>query len=490
LELARKGFAQLPDAAVKHMIVISDGDPSAPSGGVVSGLKNLKVTVSTVAVGAHGTLDRTRLKKLATDTGGKFYPVTNAKALPKIFQKEARRVAQPLVYENPAGMLPAVRFPHEMIGGLEGPLPPFTGLVLTTKKDNPLVEVSLVAPQPGAERNRTLLASWTYGLGKAVAFTSDAGWRYTSQWTQWENYDKLFGQIVAWSMRPVGDEGQFTVATDVEDGRVRVVINALDKNEEFLNFLDMSGTVVGPDLEPVPMKVEQVAPGRYVGTFPGSDSGSYFVMVNPGPGKAPIRTGIAVPYSDEFRGRATNEALLGHLAGLVPDGGAEGRIIQAAEGLDDLESLLAVDTFRHDLAKAKSSQNIWYYLVLLGSCFFFLDVFVRRVHVGFGWVPVVAGRIRDRVFGRKSESAEVQTIERLRGRKAEIEGQVEQLRASARFEATPEGEEVIKLTDAEPTAAAESPPKPTPAGEEQAEGESYTERLLRAKKRAWEQKND
>ena len=26
------GFAKLPDAAVKHMIIISDGDPSPPSG--------------------------------------------------------------------------------------------------------------------------------------------------------------------------------------------------------------------------------------------------------------------------------------------------------------------------------------------------------------------------------------------------------------------------------------------------------------------------
>ena len=487
LDLARKGFAGLPDAAVKHMIVISDGDPSAPSGGVVSALKKLKVTVSTVAVGAHGRVGSARLKKLATETGGKYYAVRNARALPKIFQKEARRVAQPLVYENPAGMRPAVRFPHEMIGGLDGPLPPFTGFVLTTKKENPLVEVSLVAPQPGFERNRTLLASWTYGLGKVVAFTSDAGWRYTNQWTQWENYDKLFGQIVAWSMRPIADEGQFTVATDVQDGRVRVVINALDKNEEFLNFLDMSGTVVGPDLEPVQMKMEQVAPGRYVGTFPGSDSGSYFVMVNPGPGKAPIRTGIAVPYSDEFRGRATNDALLGRLAGLVPDGGTEGRMIEAPAGLDDTESLLAVDTFRHDLAKAKSSQDIWYYLVLLGSCVFFLDIFVRRVHVGFDWVPVMAGRIRDRLFGRQSESTEVQTIERLRGRKAEVEGQVEQFRASARFEAASEDVELAELADGTPTATAS---KPTPPAEQESEGESYTERLLRAKKRAWEQKND
>ena len=430
MNLARKEFALIPDAAVKHMIVISDGDPSPPSAGVVNALKKMKVTVSTVAVGTHGLPGSRLLKKLADDTGGKYYAVSNAKALPKIFQREARRVAQPLIYENPKGFQPQIRFPHEMIRGIDGALPPLTGYVLTTKKENPLVEVSLVCPQPGsAERNRTLLASWTYGLGRTVAFTSDAGRLYTSQWTSWENYDKVFGQMIAWSMRPTGDEGEFTVATDIDDGEVRVVVNALDKNDEFINFLDMGGTVVGPDLEPVQMQMEQVAPGRYVGTFPGRDSGSYFVMLSPGAGKAPIRTGIDVPYSDEFRGLNTNTNLLETLAKMVPEGSDEGgEYVPAAQDMDEIEPLLAIDTFRHDLPKATSSQDAWYYMVLLGSCLFFFDVFVRRVQVGFGWVPVVAGRVRDKVFGQRSESTEVETIQRLQSRKAEVDGEVQQLR--------------------------------------------------------------
>ena len=104
-----------------------------------------------------------------------------------------------------------------------------------------------------AEQRRTtpILATWTYGLGKAVAFTTDAGNRWAANWTTWDNYDKLFSQMVRWSMRPVGDTGNFTVATDVEDGKVRVVVTALDKNDEFLNFLDIEGAAVGPDLKPI-----------------------------------------------------------------------------------------------------------------------------------------------------------------------------------------------------------------------------------------------
>ena len=106
-----------------------------------------------------------------------------------------------------------------------------------------------MSPLPGAERNRTILASWTYGLGRTVAFTTDVGARYATTWTGWENYDKFFTQMIVWSMRPLGDEGKFTVSTEEKDGQIEVVVNALDKNDEFRNFLSMTGTVVGPNLE-------------------------------------------------------------------------------------------------------------------------------------------------------------------------------------------------------------------------------------------------
>ena len=41
----------------------------------------------------------------------------------------------------------------------------------------------------------------------------------------------------------------------------------------------------------------------------------------------------------------------------------------------------------HDLPKATSSQDVWYYLVLFGGCVFFLDVFFRRVTVDLSWAP-------------------------------------------------------------------------------------------------------
>ncbi len=489
--MAQKEFARVQDAAIKHMIIISDGDPSPPSRGVIAALVNQRVTVSTVAVGAHGPAESRVLDNLAKATGGKFYKVNNPKALPRIFQREARRVAQPLIFESRSGVRPEVRFPHEMLSGIEGALPLTHGFVMTSVKENPLVEVSLVSPQPANEKNATILASWTYGLGKTVAFTTDCGMRWASPWTGWENYDRFFGQMVGWSMRPVGDEGNFVVATDVADGQVQLVITALDKDDEFLNFLDMSGTVVGPDLEPVPMKVAQTAPGRYEGTFPARDSGSYFLMVNPGGGKAPIRTGVSVPYSDEFRAKPANLSLLEQLAQLVPDGGEPGRLVPLPEDTQPIEPALDVNSFRHDLPKATSSQDVWFHLVFLAGCLFFFDVFVRRVQVSLAWVPPLAGRIRDRILRRAPSAPEPETIERLRSRKAEVMQQVDQLRAATRFEpAEPPSSTAAEIEEFKtPTAAAAAPPRQQPGLAPEQEEESYTARLLKAKKKAWKEQD-
>ncbi|NLX96434.1 MAG: VWA domain-containing protein [Rhodopirellula sp.] len=488
--LAQKEFARVQDAAIKHMIIISDGDPSPPSRGVIRALVNQKVTVSTVAVGAHGPAESRVLDKLAQDTGGKFYKVNNPRALPRIFQREARRVAQPLIFESRSGVRPEIRFPHEMLGGIEGSLPLTHGFVMTSVKENPLVEVSLVSPQPANEKNATILASWTFGLGKTVAFTTDCGARWASAWTGWENYDKFFGQMIGWSMRPAGDEGNFVVATDVADGEVRLVVTALDKNDEFLNFLDMSGTVVGPGLEPLPMKISQTAPGRYEGAFPARDSGSYFLMVNPGGGKAAIRTGVSVPYSDEFHAKPVNLSLLEQLARLVPEGGAAGQLVPLPKDTREAKPALDVNSFRHDLPKATSSQDIWFHLVFLAGCLFFFDVFVRRVQVSFAWLPPLAGRVRDRILHRSPAAPQPETIQRLRSRKAEVTQQVDQLRAAARFEAErppAAGVEVEEFKQSD--APGPAPPRQQPGLALEKEEESYTARLLKAKKKAWKERD-
>jgi hypothetical protein len=269
----------------------------------------------------------------------------------------------------------------------------------------------------------------------------------------------------------------------------------LDKNDRFLNFLGISGSVIGPDLKPLPLKMDQVAPGRYVGEFLPPQPGSYFMMLSPGPGVAPVRTGVNVPYSEEFRDRDPNESLLGELAAMVPEGGRRGEVLPAMDDAAKPDVLAAGNTFRHDLPKATSSQDAWHWLMLAACWAFFADVFVRRVQVGFGWVPALARKAADTLLRRVPAARPSETIERLRSRKAEVAQRVEQLRASTRFEtpaesrpsaagsARAESDALSPLGEPPPEAPRPAPPPavaPSPSEED-----SYTARLLRAKKQVW-----
>jgi Mg-chelatase subunit ChlD len=94
MAMALREFVPNP-ASVKHMIIISDGDPSPPSRTILNNYKRNNIRISAVTVGGHGPATSAVMRNIATSTGGKYYEVTNPKALPRIFQIEARRVARP-----------------------------------------------------------------------------------------------------------------------------------------------------------------------------------------------------------------------------------------------------------------------------------------------------------------------------------------------------------------------------------------------------------
>ena len=205
---------------------------------------------------------------------------------------------------------------------------------------------------------------------------------------------------------------------------------------------------------------------------------------------APIRTGVTVPYSDEFRDLATNDALLGQLAALRPKGGAPGQVIEAAGAGPPLEQLLAVNTFRHDLLKASSRQDIWHYLVLAACCLLFGDVFIRRVQLNLAWVGPLANRTADWLLGRRPAAAAAahhgappQPQGRgVRAVRSASRGRASRPRRSGPWDWTP-------WKNRPPRRPPPRPAQPPPAAQKPEE-ESYTERLLRAKKKVWKEKKD
>ena len=388
-------------------------------------------------------------------------------------------------------MQPSVLTSHEIVSGIEGGIPSISGFVLTSVKENPLVEVILRSPLPVTEKNATVLAAWTYGAGKTVALTTDAGNRWADRWTQWEYYDKLFSQMVRWAMRPTGDQGNFSVATSSSEGKTQVIITALDSEDEFLNDQIMSGTVVAPDMSSSTLRIEQTAPGRYVGEFPSDQPGSYLVVVNPGTDRAPIRTGVSVGYSAEYRDFSTNMALLQSIAQMSVKDGPAGQLVEGGLDTQDKDQLTAANPFRRDLKPARSNQSIWPWLVLAGSCIFFADVFVRRVQISFEWLTPLLAKAGDIVLRRERAAPAPETMSRLRTRKQEVSEQIEDRRAATRFEPEQEPESSSDVAATKSVAVPSKSPKSPPPTEtpDDSDEPSYTERLLKAKRQVWDDRD-
>jgi uncharacterized membrane protein len=502
LQLSLKGLRSVTDAMTKHIILISDGDPAAPSPGVMNQLVANKITVTTVIVAAHGNDPGSiaTMRDIAVKTKGRFYQVTNPKALPRIYQKEARIISRPLIFEQGKPWLPNVKYTSEPIVGLSGGVPPITGLVQTSPKESELVEVPILSPLP-AEQPPPLLAHWTYGLGRSVAFTSDAGRKWATAWPSWENYAAFWSQVVRWSMRPV-DNRNLTLNVRREEGKIKVVVDALDKESQFLNFLQIQGSILSPDLKRLPVELVQVAPGRYEGTVENAEAaGNYFVNLGysgPDNAKGVVSTGVSVPYSDEYRELKSNPGTLETIADLT-----NGQVLswkKRPDGTVDLAATLqTTQPFRRDqyTQTPRGLSPLWPLLLLASAVMFLGDVAVRRVSPDFDRMFKLIKDQYAKLRGREV-APRVEYMEKLKSRKAEVTDQIDRSRASTRFEAPPLTEGSPPIVIDEPLlggAAASRPadrrpqtpasPSLAPTGP-QAEPESYTNRLLKAKNKVWE----
>jgi uncharacterized membrane protein/Mg-chelatase subunit ChlD len=480
------------DAMTKHIILISDGDPTPYSGGVANSLANSKITVTTVGVAVHGNdmMAKRTLANLAKITGGRYYDVRNNRALPKIFQKEARIVSRPLIFEKQPGWQPTLAGATDPIAGLaNAAFPPITGYVLTTPKPEAHVWVPVTSPLPIDDQDKAILAHWQYGLGKSVAFTSDAGRRWTTAWTGWEHYKKFWTQLVRWSMRSVAT-GNVSLATQRDGEQIIVTADVLDKENRFVNFAELKGTVITPDMKSKPLVLSQIAPGRYKGTIPdAAEPGTYFVSLTaqvPGADPTLHSTGVSVPYPAEFRELESNPDLLDQIALST-----SGKVIEqsAADRLDE-----EVHPFRHDLKPLAAAQDLWPLLTFWAVILFFFDVAVRRIALDLTRVQPALAVAWGYVTGRKVEAQPPPDyMDKLRNKKAEVAAELDRARASQRFQPTAESaaapgspllEELTGPAAPRPTAAR---PQVAPEAPQQPQ-DSYTSRLLKAKQKVWDEK--
>lgn len=356
------------DAAQKHVIILSDGDASPPTPKLLSDYAAAKITVSTIGIGWGAHVMEGTMRLIAERTGGKYYAARNPRQLPQIFTKESKVVRRPLIIEEP--FVPRVGLAHStLLAGIDvdETLPPLGGMVLTSPKQSPNVLMPLVRPtDDGAD---PVLAHWQYELGKTVAFAGGYWPRWGEEWTRWPKFAKFWAQVVRWTMRQESP-ANFDTYTKVEGQRGRIVIDALDKDAGYLNNLVQRARVVGPDNEEIPLQFSQTGPGKYEATFDAEKAGQYLATVqifDGGRNLGTLRTGLAVPFSPEYRDLRPNEGMLRQIAEV-----SGGRWLDVAPQ--------QANVFRHDLPATESRRPAWdWVLAWLVLPMFLLDVAVRRL---------------------------------------------------------------------------------------------------------------
>jgi hypothetical protein len=460
------------------MIVLTDGQTQeADYYGLTRQIAADGITVTAIAVG--GDADIGLLQGIANEGRGKFYRVISPLAIPRIFLREARRVSKPLVFEDPSGFEPQMVDFHEALAGIEGPLPPLTGYVLTEPKSNPLVEIPIVSPVPSG-KPRPILASWRYGIGRTFILSTDTGQRWSRSWESWEGRDKLLVQMIRWAMRPQGSD-RYAATAVVDEDRVRLVLTATDDDDRFVNALSPDVVVLGPDGETISTELTQEAPGRYVGEFVAESPGSYLAAVSTQPGEAPVRVGVDVGYSQEFRARETNLAKLERLASLVPAGGEAGVAVDLPEeGFDDA---IGADPFRRNLRPARSSEDAWHVAIALAAALLAFDAANRRIDWRPGWIVAPFFWLRDRLSPPAGDGEVVIALERLAERKQSLRREMDERTTASRRQdvgvASLQAEPTIPerdALDAESVAAIPIEPEAKPA--------DYADRLRAAKRQA------
>ena len=491
------------DAASRLIIVISDGDPTPPSARAIAALKQAKVQVTSVLTAAHGNdvQGLRTMQDLATQTKGRFYNVTSPRALPRIYQKETRMISRPLIFERGQPWAPVLAGSTEPIQGLPNSYPGITGLVLTSLKENELVECPLQSPEPKGQVN-PLLAHWNYGLGRSVAFTSDAGYKWTTGWQNWDHYAAFWSQVIRWSMRPT-DNGNLSMTLRREDGKVKVLVDALDKRQQFLNFLQIQGAVVRPDSAVgVPdknpnenqLQLVQTAPGRYEATIENAEArGNYFVSLaykGPDGSKGIVSSGVSVPYSEEYKELRSNQDELESLARIT--GGSVYDWKTKNDVIDLPATVKNNNPFRRDemTKPASGYQDIWPQLLAAAAFVFLTDVGVRRLAPDFS---AILAKLRKPQPANSNQTDAGAHLGRLKATKDQARqgqpqrqdsGSSEDFAGRLARQAEARQSESSAKPDSSSASVASATPQPTT--QKPAESFSYTERLLAAKRKGWE----
>ncbi len=350
----------LPDdpAKVKHVILLTDGgaDPT----GIPELIQKLNtengITLSTVGVGNDAA---PFLEDLATIGAGRYHFTNDAASIPSIFTEETSLATRAYLVEEP--FFPTLVNSSPILSGISE-TPRLQGYVASSPKD--LAQVILQS-----DKKDPVLATWQYGLGRSVAFTSDATGRWARDWVGWDGFPTFWVQAVRYTIGSSANSAlQMSITSQGE--QARLVLDARTPAGEFINGYEVQANVVAPNGEAQSVTLKQIAPGRYEALFDPTEQGVYLIRFSGQPGEGQTSdpfaeiTGWTLSYSPEYRYLESDPDLLVRLVAI--SGGK-------------FASSTPADIFIHDLKTTRAARPVWPRLVLLAALLLPFDIASRRL---------------------------------------------------------------------------------------------------------------
>ncbi len=363
-------------ATRRHIILLTDGwSSSGQYDDILKQMKAAGITLSTVGAGGGAN---PFLEQLAKKGGGRFYDAANPASIPDIFLKETQQVSGQQIVEE--AFFPILTSSSPILRGIDDGLPRLLGYNGTTAKA--AAQTVLVSA-----RDDPLLAQWQYGLGRAVAWTSDTTGRWAKSWIPWQGFSRFLGQMVGWTF-PGEESGGIEAALVDRGGRSYLRVESVNSDGSPRDFYATSVAMIGPDLATTTVSLSQVAPGVYESPLANLDSGAYAVRVTqtkPGAAALGRTLGLVAPTAAEYRLLGANQPLLAAIRA------ATGGSVVAAPA----------DAWAHDLRTTSQPTDLRPWLLVLALLLWPLDVALRRVSLGRRELADGRRWVADRVLGRR-----------------------------------------------------------------------------------------
>ncbi|MGH7930256.1 MAG: VWA domain-containing protein, partial [Candidatus Binatia bacterium] len=190
---------QRQDAALKHVIILSDGETGGSGGDYIDLVhvmrSELKITVSAVAIGAEANLPL--MKRITQYGGGFFHHTVDPRSLPRLVMQQVQETP-PKESPKERELIPVQEPRSEVLGSMtQRNYPRVLGYMETEIKRGADLDVTI--PRDG--RRAPLVASWRYGRGKSLALTMDMESKFSRNWIQWSGLQGFWDKVLDW-LRP------------------------------------------------------------------------------------------------------------------------------------------------------------------------------------------------------------------------------------------------------------------------------------------------